>query len=51
VLNALERLFNGRSAQPQRPLSVGRFAIEDAFDLEGVAVVAEEDAVILRAEP
>jgi hypothetical protein len=40
------------SVMPQcaTPLPVCFFAIEDAFDLQTLAVVAEEDAVISLAE-
>jgi hypothetical protein len=32
-------------------LSVGFLTVEDTFDLEGVAVLAEEDPMVLRAKP
>ena len=47
MLNALERLFKGRSIQPS---AVGFAAVADAEDAHGVVVLMEADAVVADSQ-
>jgi len=51
ALELLSRTWNGPfSRPPGGRLAVGFLAVEDALDLEGAVLFAEEDAVVLSAE-
>ena len=49
VCSARQQISLGHIRRTRSAVSV--LAVEDAFDLEVIAVIAEEDAVVLGAQP